>query len=100
MKSMTKRADSLRVFVDLGASNNFVRQQSLPLLDFEEKHRPRSQLEVRLATGAIVKTEKRVIRALFSYKHRVFVEELLVLDLDDKFNMVLGMPWLARHGGL
>ncbi|OWY92273.1 hypothetical protein PHMEG_00038794, partial [Phytophthora megakarya] len=84
VKSMTKRADSLRVLVDSGASNNFVLQQSLPLLDFEEKHVPRSQLEVRLATGAIVKTEKRVIRARFSYKHRVFVEELLVLDLDDK----------------
>ncbi|OWY96960.1 hypothetical protein PHMEG_00032631, partial [Phytophthora megakarya] len=85
------------VLVDSGASNNFVRQQSLPLMDFEEKHVPRSQLEVRLATGAIVKTEKRAIRARFSYKHRVFVEELLVLDLDDKFDMVLGMPWLARH---
>ncbi|OWZ04896.1 reverse transcriptase, partial [Phytophthora megakarya] len=95
--SMTKRADSLRVLVDSGASNNFVRQQWLPLLDFEEKHVPRSQLEVRLATGAIVKIEKRVIRARFSHKHRVFVEVLLVLDLDDKFDMVLGMPWLARH---
>ncbi|OWY94102.1 hypothetical protein PHMEG_00036265 [Phytophthora megakarya] len=57
--------------------------KSLPLMDFEEKHVPRSQLEVRLATGAIVKTEKRAIRARFSYKHRVFVEELLVLDLDE-----------------
>ncbi|OWY98333.1 hypothetical protein PHMEG_00030926, partial [Phytophthora megakarya] len=99
VKPMTKRADSLRVLVDSGASNNFVRQQSLPLLDFEEKHVPRSQLEVqvRLATGAIVKTEKRVIHARFSYKHRVFVEELLVLDLHETFDMVLGMPWLARH---
>ncbi|OWY96849.1 LOW QUALITY PROTEIN: hypothetical protein PHMEG_00032776 [Phytophthora megakarya] len=92
VKSMLKRAGSLRVLVDSGASNNFVRQQSLPLLDFEEKHVPRSQLEVRLAMGAIVKTEKRVIRAWFSYKHRVFVEALLVLDLDDKFDMLLGMP--------
>ncbi|OWY92386.1 reverse transcriptase [Phytophthora megakarya] len=77
VKSMTKRADSLRGLVDSGASNNFVRQ--------------------RLATGAIVKTEKRVIRARFSYKHRALVEELLVLDLDDKFDMVLVMPWLTRH---
>ncbi|OWY90164.1 reverse transcriptase, partial [Phytophthora megakarya] len=97
VKSMTKRADSLRVLLDSSASNKFVRQQSLPLLDFEEKHVPRSQLEERLATGAIVKTEKRVIPARFSYKHRVFVEELLVLDLDDKFDMVLGMPWLTRY---
>ncbi|OWY94372.1 hypothetical protein PHMEG_00035919 [Phytophthora megakarya] len=72
-------------------------KDQLPLMDFDEKHMPRSQLEVRLATGAIVKTEKRAIRARFSYKHRVFVEILLVLDLDDKFDMVLGMPWLARH---
>ncbi|OWZ07420.1 hypothetical protein PHMEG_00020191 [Phytophthora megakarya] len=64
-KSMTKRADSLRVLVDSGASNYFVRQQSLSLLDFEDKHVPRSQLEVRLATGAIVKTENSVIRAHF-----------------------------------
>ncbi|OWY94222.1 LOW QUALITY PROTEIN: reverse transcriptase, partial [Phytophthora megakarya] len=97
VKSMTMRADSLRVLVDSSASNNFARQQSLSLLDFEGNHVLRSQLEVRLATGAIVKTEKRVIRARFSDKHRVFVEELLVLDLDDKFDMVLAMPWLTRH---
>ncbi|OWZ08776.1 hypothetical protein PHMEG_00018627, partial [Phytophthora megakarya] len=38
----------------------------------------------------------RIIHARLSYKHRVVVEELLVLDLDEKFDMVLGMPWLAR----
>ncbi|OWZ01423.1 LOW QUALITY PROTEIN: hypothetical protein PHMEG_00027189 [Phytophthora megakarya] len=94
MTSMTKRADSFRV---LGRVEQLVRQQRLPLLDFEEKHVPRSQLEVRLATDAIVKTEKLVINARFSYQHRVVVEELLDLDLDGKFDMVLGMPWLARH---
>ncbi|OWY97602.1 hypothetical protein PHMEG_00031829 [Phytophthora megakarya] len=94
VKSMTKRVGPLRVLVNSGgASNNFDRQQSLPLLDFEEKHVPRSKLEVRLATGAIVKTEKCVIRKRFSYKHLV----VLVLELDDHFDMVLGMPWLARH---
>ncbi|OWZ18755.1 reverse transcriptase [Phytophthora megakarya] len=28
---------------------------------------------------------------------KMTVEELLILDLNDKFDMVLGMPWLARH---
>ncbi|KAG2763933.1 hypothetical protein PC116_g8287 [Phytophthora cactorum] len=42
--------------------------------------------------GATVRTEKRVVRVRFSYKHRVFVENLIVLDLDDKFDLVLGMP--------
>ncbi|OWZ19082.1 hypothetical protein PHMEG_0006731 [Phytophthora megakarya] len=44
VKSMTKRADSLRMLVDSGASNNFVRQQYLALLDFKEKHVPRIKL--------------------------------------------------------
>ncbi|KAG6586721.1 reverse transcriptase [Phytophthora cinnamomi] len=50
-----------------------------------------------MATGAIVKTEKRVVNVRFSYKQRVFVEHFIVLDLDDKFDVVMGMPWLARH---
>ncbi|KAG6610671.1 reverse transcriptase [Phytophthora cinnamomi] len=82
---------------DSGASNNFVRLRSLSRLDFEEVDTPRSLLEVRLATGAIVKTEKRVVIVRFSYKQRVFVEHFIVLDLDDKFDVVMGMPWLARH---
>ncbi|KAE9017459.1 hypothetical protein PR001_g14386, partial [Phytophthora rubi] len=40
---------------------------------------------------------KRVVRVLFSYREKKFVDELIVLDLDEKFDMVLGMPWLARH---
>ncbi|KAG2760689.1 hypothetical protein Pcac1_g27360 [Phytophthora cactorum] len=96
LKIRSKRENSLRALVDSGASNNFVRQQSLPKLNFEDVDTPRSVLEVRLATGATVRTEKRVVRVRFSYKHRVFVENLIVLDLDDKFDLVLGMPWLAR----
>ncbi|KAG2871692.1 hypothetical protein PC114_g26779 [Phytophthora cactorum] len=98
LKIRSKRENSLRALVDSGASNNFVRQQSLPKLNFEDVDTPRSVLKLRLATGATVRTEKRVVRVHFSYKHRVFVENLIVLDLDDKFDLVLGMPWLARHG--
>ncbi|KAG2959166.1 hypothetical protein PC119_g26797 [Phytophthora cactorum] len=84
LKIRSKRENSLRTLVDSGASNNFVRQQSLPKLNFEDVDTPRSVLEVRLATGATVRTEKRVVRVRFSYKHRVFVENLIVLDLDDE----------------
>ncbi|GMF24423.1 unnamed protein product [Phytophthora fragariaefolia] len=69
----------------------------VPKLDFEEVELPRSLLEVRLATGVVVRPEKRVVRAHFSYEEKKFVDELIVLDLDDKFDMVLGIPWLARH---
>ncbi|KAG3054224.1 hypothetical protein PI125_g25894 [Phytophthora idaei] len=97
LKVRLMREGSLRSLVDLGASNNFGRQQSLSKLNFEAVATPRSALEVRLATGTTVRTEKRVVRVRFSYQHRVFVENLIVLDVDDKFDLVLGMPWLARH---
>ncbi|KAL3656197.1 hypothetical protein V7S43_018970 [Phytophthora oleae] len=94
---MSKRVNSPRALVDSGASNNFVRQKSFRRLDFEEADTPRGVLEVRLATGATVRIEKRVVRVRFSYKRRTFVDDLIVLDLDDKFDLVLGMPSLARH---
>uniref|UniRef100_H3H4K8 Uncharacterized protein n=1 Tax=Phytophthora ramorum TaxID=164328 RepID=H3H4K8_PHYRM len=76
---------------------NLVILKSLPRLDFEEVETPRSLLEVRLATGVVGRTEKRIVRVRFSYQEKEFVDELIVLELDDKFDMVLGMPWLARH---
>ncbi|GMF53975.1 unnamed protein product [Phytophthora fragariaefolia] len=97
LKVNPKRGSSLRALVDCGASNNFVRLQSLARLDFEEVELPRSLLEVRLATGVVVRTEKRDVRARFSCEEKKFVDELIVLDLDDNFDLVLGMPWLTRH---
>uniref|UniRef100_H3GE28 Retrotransposon gag domain-containing protein n=1 Tax=Phytophthora ramorum TaxID=164328 RepID=H3GE28_PHYRM len=76
---------------------NLVILKSLPRLDFQEVKTPRSLLEVRLATGVVVRTEKRIVRVRFSYQEKEFVDELIVLELDDKFDMVLGIPWLARH---
>ncbi|GMF89401.1 unnamed protein product [Phytophthora fragariaefolia] len=97
LKVNSKRERSLRALVNCGASNNFVLLQSLARLDFEEVELPRSLLEVRLATGVVVRTEKRVVRARFSYEEKKFVDEPIVLDLDNKFDMVLDIPWLARH---
>ncbi|GMF41477.1 unnamed protein product [Phytophthora fragariaefolia] len=97
LKVNSKRERSLRALVDCGASNNFVRLQSLARLGFEEVKLPRSLLEVRLATGVVVRTEKRVVRVRFSYGEKKFVDDPIVLDLDEKFDMALGMPWVARH---
>ncbi|GMF38460.1 unnamed protein product [Phytophthora fragariaefolia] len=69
----------------------------LARLDFEEVKLPRSLLEVSLATDVVVRTEKRVVRVRFSYEEKKFVDEIIVLDLDDKFDVELGMLWLARR---
>ncbi|GMF60140.1 unnamed protein product [Phytophthora fragariaefolia] len=65
VNSKRERERSLRALVDCGASNNFVRLQSLARLNFEEVELTRSLLEVRLATGVVVRTEKRVVRVRF-----------------------------------
>ena len=54
---------SLRALVDCGASNNFVRRQSLEVrrLKFVERDIPQTMMTVCLATGASITVEKRVI---------------------------------------
>ncbi|GMF45057.1 unnamed protein product [Phytophthora fragariaefolia] len=97
LKVNSKRENSLRALVDCGASNHFVRLQRLARLYFEEVEVPRSLLKLRLATSVVVRTEKRVVRARFSYIVKMFMDDLFALDVDDKFDMVIGMPWLAWH---
>ncbi|CAI5703143.1 unnamed protein product [Peronospora effusa] len=54
---------SLRSLVDCGASNNFVRRQSLDdrRLKYVERETPPTRMTVRLATGASVTAKKRVV---------------------------------------
>ena len=55
---------SLRVLVDCGTSNYFVRRQSLEdrRLKFVERVTPPTKLTVHLATGASIAVMKRVLR--------------------------------------
>ncbi|GMF81503.1 unnamed protein product [Phytophthora fragariaefolia] len=46
---------------------------------------------------AVSKTAAPSDSVRFSYREKNFVDDFIVLDLDDKFDMVLDMPWLARH---
>ena len=54
---------SLRALVDCGASNNFVRRQSLGdrRLKFVERDIPITRMTVRLATGESITVKKRVV---------------------------------------
>ncbi|KAI9923181.1 hypothetical protein PsorP6_000442 [Peronosclerospora sorghi] len=86
----------MRALFDTGASNNFFRTQSLTLLSFVEVETPRSMLSVRLATGATVTIPKRVIKTRFELNELSFEDEFIVLDLDDKFDVILGIPWMSK----
>uniref|UniRef100_K3X128 Reverse transcriptase domain-containing protein n=1 Tax=Globisporangium ultimum (strain ATCC 200006 / CBS 805.95 / DAOM BR144) TaxID=431595 RepID=K3X128_GLOUD len=52
---------------------------------------------VRLANGSTVKMPKRVVRLAMKYEDFRGEDEFILLDLDDKFDIILGMPWLKRY---
>jgi hypothetical protein len=89
----------LRALLDSGASNNFVRHRSLEVakLEFVERIIPSTRMTVRLATGATVHMKKRVVGIHYTFEGRQLDDDFIVLDLDDKFDVILGMPWLRKH---
>lgn len=101
MLSLATKGDdlSLKALLDSGASNNFIRSRVLGTKGFQytEKRIPHSQLKVRLATGATVHVKKRVVGVHYTFEGNDLHDEFVVLDLDDKFDVILGMPWLTKH---
>ncbi|KAF1324315.1 putative polyprotein, partial [Globisporangium splendens] len=91
-------ATPLRALVDTGASNNFVRNEVIVRHGvfvpdaYEEK-----TMIVRLANGSTVKMPKRVVRLAIKCEDFRGEDEFILLDLDDKFDIILGMPWLKRY---
>ena len=95
---MTKNL-SLRALVDCGASNNFVRRQSLEagIFDFVEREILSTIMTMRLATGASISVKKRVVGIHYTLKDEQYDDDFIVLDLNDKFDVILGLPWLRRY---
>uniref|UniRef100_A0AAV1TH34 Uncharacterized protein n=1 Tax=Peronospora matthiolae TaxID=2874970 RepID=A0AAV1TH34_9STRA len=87
---------SLRALVDCGESNSFIRRQSLgnSRLNYVEREFPPTRMTVCLATGASVKVNKRVVGIHYTREGKQYDDDFIVLDLDDKFDVILGLPWL------
>ena len=90
---------SLRALVDCGASNNFVRRQSLAgrRLKLVERDIPRTRMTVCFATGASITVEKRVVVIHNTLEGKQYDDKVIVLDLDEKFNIILGLAWLRKY---
>ncbi|GMF56643.1 unnamed protein product [Phytophthora fragariaefolia] len=54
-------------------------------------------VSVRLATGSIMSTRKVTIPLNVKFDDFDSVEPFIVLDMDDRYDLILGMPWLAKH---
>ena len=54
-------------------------------------------MTVRLATGASIKVNKRVVGLHYMLKGKGYDDDIIVLSLDDKFAVILGLPWLRKY---
>ena len=88
---------SLRALLDSGASNNFVASKSLPKLPPELPKSSHGRIRIRLATGATFDTLKESVCFRTRYQQFASKDDFLILDLDDKYDVILGMPWLIKH---
>ncbi|KAF1333148.1 Pol protein, partial [Globisporangium splendens] len=91
----------MTVLVDCGASQNFVSkaalEQSLQAYDRLVHSGKREKMIVRLADGSAVHTEGVQVELSFSFCDFVCKETFVVLAMGSKYDLILGMPWLAKH---
>ena len=52
---------------------------------------------MRLATGASISLKKRVVGIHYMLKDEQYDDDFIVLDLNDKFDVILGLPWIRRY---
>ena len=87
---------SIRILVYCGASNNFFHRQSLEAgsFNFVKREIPLTRITVRLAIGASITVKKCAVGIHYTLESEQYDDDFIVLDLDDKFDFILGLPWL------
>ena len=88
------------ILIDSGASCNYARRRSLEGSQRYAKalkaHEGDS-ITVRLATGSRVTVPKVPLNLGVKFMDFDSIERCLVLDLDSRYDLILGMAWLERH---
>ena len=88
------------ILIDSGASCNYVRRRSLEgsqrYAEALKAHEGDS-ITVRLATGMRVTVPKVPLNLGVKFLDFDSIERCLVLELDSRYDLILGMAWLERH---
>ncbi|KAG3070015.1 hypothetical protein PC121_g9632 [Phytophthora cactorum] len=89
-----------RVLIDSGASGNYARRSTL---EGSQRYaeglavQTRDNISVRLATGTLVTVSKVSVDLGVKFLDFDSVEPCLGLDLDSRYDLILGMAWLEHH---
>ncbi|GMF26153.1 unnamed protein product [Phytophthora fragariaefolia] len=94
--------EPMTVLIDSGASFNFATKASVArnnalYASALEASKSNTNVSVRLATGSIVSTRKVTIPLKVKFDDFDSVEPFIVLDMDARYDLIPGMPWLAKH---
>jgi hypothetical protein len=89
----------LRALLDTGASNNFVRAKSLEdsSIEIPSADSSASELIVRLADGTSLSVPQRTLTLNYSLNDLAGKDNFLLLDLDERYDLILGLPWCSKH---
>jgi hypothetical protein len=89
-----------KILIDSGASGNYAQRSTMErsqLYARALKARTSDATAVRLATGTSVTVPKVAVNLGANFFDFDSVERCLVLDLDSRYDLILGMAWLERH---
>ncbi|GMF19382.1 unnamed protein product [Phytophthora fragariaefolia] len=95
-------SEPMRVLIDSGASFNFATKASVArnnafYASALKVSKSNTNASVRLATVSIVSTRKVTIPLSVKLANFNSVEPCIVLGMDDRYDLILGIPWLAKH---
>ncbi|POM62295.1 hypothetical protein PHPALM_28570 [Phytophthora palmivora] len=93
--------DPFRILIDSRASTNFARHQTVArnsdkFADVLRGSKDRCQVSVRLADGTVVNVPGVRMDLAVKFEDFDSTASFLVLDMD-KYDLILGMPWLEKH---
>ena len=92
-------AEPLRVLIDSGASDNFCRAQTLQKYPhvWECAKHSGDMVAIRLATGVIKRSPEVIATLKLKFSDFSSEEKFVVLDMDDRYDLILGIKWLKKH---
>ncbi len=86
----------LTALVDSGATNNFIKRSHL-IRNSRVKVKDHGPMVLRLADGKSIKMPKLVASLRYQLHGISVKDEFYAIDMDERFDCILGMPWLTRH---
>jgi len=91
----------LKVLIDSGASENYARRRTLAesaaLAPTLASSTPDASVHVKLANGSVVIAPRVVVELAPAFAGFDAVESFYVMDLDDRYDLILGISWLSKH---